>query len=59
MEKQIIYLPRGEGRGRKRKGEGPFLPTFPTLSPRGLNTQAEWAIEYHCLSLPTILKGQA
>ena len=36
MEKQIIYLPRGEGRGRKRKGEGPFIPTFPThrLPPR-------------------------
>ena len=28
-----LYLPRGEGRGRKRKREGPFLPTFPTLSP--------------------------
>ena len=40
MEKQIIYFPRGGGRGRKRKGEGPFLPTFPTLSSRGLNTQA-------------------
>ena len=72
MEKQIISLPRGEGRGRKRKGEGPFLPTFPTLSPRGLNTQAttsslwllcrlttEWGTQYHCLSLLTILKGQA
>ena len=36
-----ISPPRGgEGRGRKRKGEGPFLPTFPTLSSRGLNTQA-------------------
>ena len=40
MEEQIIYLPRGEGRGRKKKGEGPFFPTFRTLSSRGLNTQA-------------------
>ena len=67
----IISPPRG-GRGRKRKGEGPFLPTFPTLSPRGLNTQAttsslwllcrlttKWGTQYHCLSLLTILKGQA
>ena len=53
-----ISCPRGgEGKEVKRGRAIPFNLSY--LSPRGLNTQAEWATEYHCLSLPTILKGQA
>ena len=67
MEKQIIYLARGEGRGGegREKGKGhsfqPFLPSPPDregLIPRP-PPHTEWGTEYHCLSLLTVLKGQA
>ena len=53
-----ISPPRG-GEGKEEKRGRAIPSNLSYLSPRGLNTQAEWATEYHCLSLPTILKGQA